>query len=192
MTKDHIKPMTAVEDNYAAEQPSLWALIKEDRWTNQRSVLRPGFQAMVMYRLGRWALDGSGRRRPVLWLAKFIHVFIRNVYGIELYPDARIGRRLLIAHQGGIVIHQYCTIGDDCTIRQGVTIGTTLEETWGPEHGPVLGNKVDLGAGAIIMGNVRLGDNVRVGPNAVVSADVAEHTTVFSPTSRSIAWAPTE
>ncbi|HUG60625.1 MAG TPA: hypothetical protein VMP03_02195, partial [Methylomirabilota bacterium] len=98
MTTDIIKPMTDVEDTDSSEQPSLWTLIKEDRWTNQRSILRPGFQAMVMYRLGRWALDGSRRRRPVLWLAKFLHVFIRNVYGIELYPEARIGRRLLIAH----------------------------------------------------------------------------------------------
>jgi serine O-acetyltransferase len=163
----------------------LWQQIKEDRRANHFSVLRPGFQALVMYRLGRWAAR-SPRRRPALWVARAMHVFVRNIYGIELYWTATIGRRFVIAHQGAIVIHRYCTIGNDCTIRQGATIGAA--DHWDRNGGPRLGNNVDIGAGAMILGNIRIGSNVRIGPNAVVTTDVPDSSTVFAPPSRIIPW----
>jgi serine O-acetyltransferase len=167
-----------------AKEMGLFELLKEDKAVNQESLLRPGFHALLMYRLGRWA-TGSPSRRPFLTLAKVLRVLIRNFYGIELYWEADIGRRLTIGHQGAMVIHQFCTIGNDCVIRQGVTIGSAEDFD---EDGPILGSNVDIGAGAAIIGKVRIGNNVRIGPNAVVITDVPNDSTVFAPPSRTISW----
>jgi serine O-acetyltransferase len=168
-----------------ASELGLMDLLKEDKASNQESLLRPGFHALLMYRLGRWA-SRSPSRRPFLTLAKVLRFLTRNFYGIEMYWEADIGRRLTIAHQGAMVIHQFCTIGDDCVIRQGVTIGSA--DSFDPDGGPVLGNHVDIGAGAAIIGRVRVGNNVRIGPNAVVITDVPDDSTVFAPPSRTISW----
>lgn len=170
------------------KDPGLIALLKEDWVTHRRSVLRPGFQAMASYRIGRWASEHARRRLPALWLAHALHLFVRNFYGIDLYWTTRIGRRFHIGHQGAIVIHRHCTIGDDCTIRQGVTIGAADE--WNPAGGPKLGNHVDIGAGAMILGDVTIGSDVRIGPNAVVTTDVPDNSTVFAPPSRIVSWGP--
>ena len=81
---------------------------------------------MLAYRLGSLvqrprAVDPARARSG--WSQRFLSFIVRNVYGIELYPTARIGRRFCIAHQHGIVIHKLAMIGDDCLVRQGVTIG---------------------------------------------------------------------
>jgi serine O-acetyltransferase len=114
---------------------------------------------------------------------------VRNNYGIELYPSCQIGRRFQIGHQNGIVIHRFATIGDDCRVRQGVTLGRGgLERTKSTEgfrtSAPVLGNRVDVGVGAIIVGKVRIGDDVNIGPNAVVLTDVPTGATVMAPMSK--------
>lgn len=183
--------MTAIDTKIeapAAGEVGLRAMLREDARVNQ-SRLRPGYHAMVMYRLGRWAAQGSKYRRPFLALAYVLRLFVRNFYGIELYWEASIGRRFCIGHQGAIVIHKYCTIGDDCVIRQGCTIGVTVsEDHFGPETAPQLGHNVDIGAGAVIVGKVRIGNNVRIGPNAVVSTDVPDNSTVLSPASRIVSW----
>ena len=168
-----------------ARELALLEILKEDKATNQQSLLRPGFHALVMYRLGKWAAH-SPRRRPFLVVAKVLRVLVRNFYGIEMYWEADIGRRFTIAHQGAMVIHQFCTIGNDCVIRQGVTIGSA--DMFDPDGGPVLGNNVDIGAGAAIIGKVRIGNNVRIGPNAVVITDIPDGSTVFAPPSRTVSW----
>jgi serine O-acetyltransferase len=166
-----------------ASDPGFWAILKEDKRTNG-SVMRPGFQAMLMYRLGRWAVGGSRRRRPALWLAIPMRLFVRNFYGIEMYWSANIGRRFKIAHQGAIVIHALSTIGDDCMVTHGSTIG--VADTW--DSGPVLGDNVNIGAGAMILGKVRVGNNVQIGPNSVVTTDIPDNSTVFPPASRVVSW----
>ncbi len=167
-------------------EPGVMELIKEDWATNRRSVLRPGFQAMLAYRVGRWAAQHRRRRLPAYLFAQGLHLFARNFYGIDLYWTCRIGRRFHIGHQGAIVIHRSCTIGDDCTIRQGVTIGAADE--WNPGGGPRIGDRVDIGAGAMVLGDVSIGSDVRIGPNAVVTTDVPPNSTVFAPPSRTISW----
>jgi serine O-acetyltransferase len=114
---------------------------------------------------------------------------VRNWYGIELYPDAIIGRRFRIGHQSGIVIHRHATSGDDCIVRQGVTIGMggmhRLEDgSYFRESAPFIGNRVDFGAGSKIVGKVTIGDDANIGPNAVVLTDVPESTSVFAPMSK--------
>jgi serine O-acetyltransferase len=177
-------PLTATAAH--ASEPGLWTLLKEDWTTHRRSVLRPGFQAMASYRIGRWAARHARRRLPALWFAYVLHLFVRNVYGIDLYWTTCVGRRFQISHQGAIVIHRYSTIGDDCTIRQGATIGAADE--WNPAGGPRLGDRVDIAAGAMILGDVRIGSDVRIGPNSVVTTDVPDNATVFAPPSRIVTW----
>jgi len=94
----------------------------------------------------------------------------RNVYGIELPFSVALGRRVIIEHQGAIVIHGNCQIGDDCIIRQGVTLGNKSLDR--PMDAPVLGRRVNVGAGAKILGAVTIGDDAVIGANAVVLCDV--------------------
>ena len=95
---------------------------------------------------------------------------IRNHYGIELPYTVQLGRRVVIEHQGAIVVHGNCRIGDDCIIRQGVTLGNRrLDE---PDAAPILGDGVNIGAGAKILGLVTIGDGAQIGANAVVLRDV--------------------
>jgi serine O-acetyltransferase len=95
---------------------------------------------------------------------------IRNTYGIELPYSAKLGRRVIIEHQSCIVIHGDCVIGDDCIIRQGVTLGNRYLDQ--PFDAPKLGSRVNVGAGAKIFGNVTIGDDANIGANAVVLCDV--------------------
>ena len=99
----------------------------------------------------------------------------RNVYGIELPYSVDLGRRVIIEHQGGIVVHGNAVIGDDCIIRQGVTIGNRSLDR--PQDAPVLGARVNVGAGAQILGSVVGGDDAGIGANAVVLSDIPSHAT---------------
>ncbi|MBX2807217.1 MAG: hypothetical protein KTR20_01180 [Cellvibrionaceae bacterium] len=100
----------------------------------------------------------------------------RSVYGVEIPYTVNLGRRVVIEHQGAIVVHGFVVIGDDCVIRQGVSLGNRYLDK--PLDSPVLGKRVNVGAGAKILGAVTLGDDVSVGANAVVVKDVAAGTTV--------------
>jgi serine O-acetyltransferase len=98
------------------------------------------------------------------------------MYGIEIPYSAKLGRRVIVEHQGGIVVHGNAEIGDDTIIRQGVTIGNkNLDE---PLDAPKIGARVNIGAGAKILGKLSIGDDAAVGANAVVVGDVAPGTTV--------------
>jgi serine O-acetyltransferase len=158
----------------------LLGYIREDYDRNQRSFWCAGFQALAVYRLGVWR--NSIGFRPARMLLTLVYEPLawvnRSVYGIELRPRARIGRRLGIAHQHGIVIHPRAVIGDDCTIRQGVTIGAVRS---GPQPSPVLGDRVEVAAGAVIAGAVTVGDGAMIGPNAVVLQNVPPGSVVAPP-----------
>lgn len=148
---------------------------RNDYQVNDRSLLRPGMQAMMMYRLGVWQ---TGLRRGIVSaityrIYRFLHIFVRNCYGIEMYATARIGWRLRIAHQSGIVLHHRLVMGDDCLVRQGVSIGRASNHGGGVRaKPPVLGSRVEVGAGAVIAGGITIGDDVVIGPNAVVLRSV--------------------
>jgi serine O-acetyltransferase len=99
-----------------------------------------------------------------------LYRFIRNFYGIELPYTVKLGRRVIFEHQSGIVIHGCCFIGDDSIIRQGVTLGNRYLEK--PLEAPHLGQRVNVGAGAKILGALNIGDDVSIGANAVVLSDI--------------------
>ncbi|NET53834.1 MAG: serine acetyltransferase, partial [Merismopedia sp. SIO2A8] len=109
-------------------------------------------------------------RAPFSILYRALYRKIRNNYGIELPYTVELGRRVIIEHQGAIVIHGNCTIGDDSIIRQGVTLGNRYLDR--PFDAPKLGARVNVGAGAKIFGDVAVGDDANVGANAVVLRDI--------------------
>ncbi|GAB2190232.1 serine O-acetyltransferase [Sessilibacter sp. MAH2] len=165
---------------------SLFEQIKEDWQAHGRDWTKPGFRAVAVHRFGVWRMTIQPKllRAPMTIIYGFLYRHCRNVYGIELPYTVKLGRRVIIEHQGGIVIHGYSEIGDDSIIRQGVTLGN--RHLAKPFDAPCLGQRVNVGAGAAIMGKVRLGDDSSVGANAVVLADVDAGDTVVGIPAKSI------
>jgi serine O-acetyltransferase len=130
-----------------------------------------GFWALVVYRFGRWryTIESPIVRKPFSLLYRFLYKFIQVITGIELPCEVTIGHNFVIDHFGGIVISGYATFGDNCRIRNGVVVG--LKRASEP-CAPRIGNNVDIGAGAKILGPITIGDNVVIGANAVVTIDV--------------------
>jgi serine O-acetyltransferase len=107
---------------------------------------------------------------------RFLSQIGRFFTGIEIHPGATIGRRFFIDHGMGVVIGETTEIGDDVLIYQGVTLGGTGKEK-GKRH-PTIGNNVVIGTGAKVLGNIRIGDHVKVGAGSVVVHSVPDHSTV--------------
>lgn len=147
--------------------------IREDWRANNRDWTRHGFWVMVVYRYGRWRYRIRPRalRVPFSFLYKLLKFFADSVLGAEIPCETQIGRRLVIEHTGSIVISGDAVLGDDCILRHGVTIGLRHTNRRGS---PVLGNRVDIGAGAKLLGPIRVGNDSAIGANAVVLCDVPD------------------
>jgi serine O-acetyltransferase len=147
-------------------------LIREDWIAHGRDWTSPGFRAVAVCRFGQWRMRIQPKllRAPFSILYRALFRRICRNYGIELPYTVTLGRRVVFEHQSGIVIHGNCVIGDDCVIRQGVTLGNKSVAT--RFDAPRLGNRVDVGAGAKVLGAVSVGDDAMVGANAVVLCDV--------------------
>jgi serine acetyltransferase len=115
-------------------------------------------------------ISSRALRLPFSALYKGLGVVVRNVYGIELPYTVRVGRRVIIEHQGSIVVHGNAGIGDDSILRQGVTLGNRRKDR--PLDAPQIGRNVNIGAGAKIIGDVIVGDGASIGANSVVTRDV--------------------
>lgn len=169
---DNLSPTTQ-EIKRSAPALHLFEQIKEDWNAHGRDWTKPGFRAVAVHRFGVWRMTIQPKllRAPLSILYRSFYRFIRNVYGIDLPYTVQLGRRVIIEHQSCIVIHGHSIIGDDCIIRQGVTLGNRYLEK--PLEAPKLGVRVNVGAGAKILGNVSIGDDVNIGANAVVLSDIA-------------------
>ena len=134
-------------------------------------LLYPGYHAILWHRLAHllYKLD-------LRFIPRLISQIVRFFTGIEIHPGAKIGRRLFIGHGMGIVVGETATIGDDCTIYHGVTLGGTGKDK--NKRHPDIGNNVMIGCGAKVLGPIKIGDNVKVGANAVVLKDIEENCTV--------------
>lgn len=131
----------------------------------------PGLHAKWMHSIEHWLWNDGAKG-----LARVLSQITRFFTGVEIHPAARIGRRLFIDHAMGVVIGETTVVGDDCVLYQGVTLGGTGNEC-GKRH-PTLGNNVTVGTGAKVLGNIQIGDNVRIGGNSVVVKDVPSDSTV--------------
>jgi serine O-acetyltransferase len=149
----------------------LWDWVVEDWQVHERDWTRPGFRAVAVHRLGNFRMRiPFALRMPLSAVYWSCFRFVRNHYGIELPYSVKLGRRVVIEHQGAIVVHGDSVIGDGCILRQGVTLGNRrLNE---PFDAPVLGKQVNVGAGAKILGKVIIGDAAAIGANSVVLCDV--------------------
>lgn len=132
-----------------------------------------GFWALVVYRFGRWryGVRPALLRKVLSLIYKVLYKWIQIVTGIELPCEVPIGRNFVIEHSGGIVVSGFAKFGDDCRIRNGVVIGLSRVED---PCAPSFGNKVDIGAGAKVLGPIHIGNNVLIGANAVVITDVPD------------------
>lgn len=142
----------------------------------------PGFHAMTLFHpfaqfLWRYELRA---------LARFWANIGRIMTGIEIHPQAQIGKNLFIDHGAGVVIGQTAIIGDNCTIYQGVTLGGKGNGGPGEKRHPTIGDDVVIGAGAYVLGPITVGSNARVGAGAVVTADVEAGVTVVGNPARTI------
>ena len=131
----------------------------------------PGLHAIWLHRIAHWFWNHNFKL-----LARLISHFSRWLTGIEIHPGAKIGRRFFIDHGMGVVIGETAEIGDDVTIYHQVTLGGTSTKK-GKRH-PTIGNNVVIGAGAKILGPVKIGDNCKIGANSVVIKDVPPNSTV--------------
>jgi serine O-acetyltransferase len=145
--------------------------IRADLRSHQGDWGAQGFWALVVYRFGRWryGVRPAMLRKVCSGVYRVLFKLVQIVTGIELPCEVVVGRNFVIDHFGGIVISGYARFGDDCRIRNGVVVG--LGRTDEP-CAPVIGNNVDIGAGAKVLGAIRVGDNVLIGANAVVVRDV--------------------
>ncbi|GAB1543335.1 serine O-acetyltransferase [Scytonema sp. NUACC21] len=131
----------------------------------------PGLHALCLHRIAHWL-----HRHNVTFLPRFISHLGRFLTGIEIHPGAKIGKGVFIDHGMGVVIGETAIVGDYALIYQGVTLGGTGKET-GKRH-PTVGKSVVVGAGAKVLGNIQIGDRVRIGAGSVVLRDVPSDSTV--------------
>lgn len=145
--------------------------IRNDWRVYEGDIFRQGLWVMVVYRFGRWRYRVKPRlvRAPLSFIYKVLKVWSQILTGIDIPCETTIGRGLRIEHFGDIIISGDAEFGEDCVIRNGVTVG--LRRT-GVRGAPVIGNRVDIGAGAKILGDIKIGDDVSIGANAVVLTDV--------------------
>lgn len=130
-----------------------------------------GFHALQSYRLAHWFWNQD--RRP---LALYLQNRISEAFDVDIHPAARIGRGILIDHGTGVVIGETAVVGDEVSLLHEVTLGGTGKET-GDRH-PKVGCGVMIGAGAKILGNIRIGDHSKVAAGSVVLSEVPSHSTV--------------
>ena len=152
-----------------------WSLVKADlaRFNEDeaglrgkvRGVLSQGFWAIFVYRIFSWFYSRGIPTQPVRF---FVERCIEMATGISIPAQAKIGKGIRIHHFGGIIIHSDVSIGEKCTIYQGVTLG----DRGGGGGVPRVGDGVIIGAGAKLIGAIEIGDDCRIGANAVVTKTV--------------------
>ncbi len=134
-------------------------------------LLYPGFHAVIVYRFAHFL-----HRLKIPFLPRLLSQTVRFLTGVEIHPGATIGPGFFIDHGMGVVIGETTEIGENVTLYQGVTLGGTGTQR-GKRH-PTLGSHVVVGAGAKVLGNIKLGDDVKVGAGSVVVHSVPDHCTV--------------
>lgn len=151
-----------------------FANIRQDLAIYQGDWSSQGFWVMIVYRFGRWryAITNALLRKPFSLLYKLLYKTVQILTGIELPCEVPIGKNFRIDHFGDIIISGYASFGDNCIIRNGVTVGLkNIEE----KAAPSIGNNVNIGTGAKLLGNITIGNNVDIGANAVVIASVPDN-----------------
>ena len=156
---------------------NLFKEIKEDLKTYDGNRWAPGYRVMRVYRFGRWRYKFSNPllRKPLSLLYKILYRRIISITGIELPCEVPVGSGTRIDHHSDIIISGYAKIGENCIIRNGVTIGLKNIEK---PVAPIIGNNVNIGSGAKLLGEITIGNNVTIGANAVVLKNIPDNSLV--------------
>lgn len=133
-------------------------------------LLYPCVHALIAYRISHFFY-----KHKFFFIARLISQLSRFFTGIEIHPGAKIGKGLVIDHGMGVVIGETAEVGDNVLIYHGVTLGGTGKDK-GKRH-PTVGNNVVIGSGAKVLGPIKIGDNAKIGANAVVLKEVPEGAT---------------
>ncbi|MGD1898985.1 MAG: serine O-acetyltransferase [Phormidesmis sp.] len=139
----------------------------------------PGLHAIAFHRLAHWL-----HHRHIIFLPRLLSHLARGLTGIEIHPAAQLGKGVFIDHGMGVVIGETAIVGDYTLIYQGVTLGGTGKET-GKRH-PTVSSRVVIGAGAKVLGNIRIGHGARIGAGAVVLRNVPAHCTAVGIPSQNV------
>ena len=172
----------AVDDPSGGERP-LWrrvrdgvledldaAIARDPAATSraQMAIVSPGLHAIWGHRVAHAMWQREGLRLP----ARVLSNVMRATTGVEIHPGATIGRRFFIDHGMGVVIGETAEVGDDVMLYNGINLGgRTLDK--GKRH-PTIGNGVTIGAGAKVLGNIRIGEGAQIGANSVVVKEVPD------------------
>ena len=132
----------------------------------------PGVHALIFYRVNHYLWNAGFK-----FLARLLSFFARWLTGIEIHPGAKIGRRFFIDHGMGVVIGETAEVGDNVFIYHGVTLGGVSTKR-GKRH-PTIGDNVVIGAGAQVLGPIKIGNNTKIGSGSVVLQQVPDHSTVI-------------
>ena len=157
--------------NRNPEGIGFWALVQEDFETHGRDIGAQGFWALFWHRFGNWRMSIKRRplRIPLTILYRTMTKASEIFGGISIPYTVLVGRRVKLEHFGGMVLVAD-KIGDDCVIRQNTTFG--IARTSDLQSRPTLGDRIDVGAGVVIVGQITIGDDAMIGANAVVVSDV--------------------
>ncbi|HJL16614.1 MAG TPA: serine acetyltransferase, partial [Sandaracinaceae bacterium LLY-WYZ-13_1] len=184
-------PSLAAEGDLSGERDqnpegmSLWALWKEDWETHDRSLLEPGFWAVALHRFGNWRMRIRPKplRAPLSVVYRSARRAVSWGWGIDLNYSTKLGRRVRLWHHGGMFLGAR-RIGDDVHIRHNVTLGVVHRDEG--DKKPVLEDGCDIGSGAAILGEVRVGARSVVGANSVVVRSFPPDSVLFGVPARPV------
>lgn len=171
-------PLPTGERNMNPPGLSFWQLVREDFRTNDASFAHQGFWMLFVHRFGNWRMDVRPRllRLPFTLIYRFLNKLTELLFGMKLGYTVKVGRRVKLEHFGGMILGAR-EIKDDVTLRQNTTLG--IRSTADLNAKPTLGHRVDVGAGAVIVGNIHIGDNSIIGANTVVFSNIPANSVVM-------------
>jgi serine O-acetyltransferase len=174
LTQSKNYKITQSPNFFASVRDDLQSALQRDPAARSRfeiALLYPGLHAIWIHRISHWLWMHNAKL-----LARWLSQLARGLTGIEIHPGATIGQRVFIDHGMGVVIGETAEVGNDVTLYHGVTLGgTSLNK--GKRH-PTIGDRVTIGAGAKVLGNITIGADSRIGANAVVVKSVPENAVV--------------
>ena len=182
----HSMPLSKGVRNENPSDISLLALLAEDFHTYDRDFLEPAFWAVFWHRFGNARMSVSIKllRAPLTLIYRLMYKTMILLWGIDLPYTTRLGRRGRIWHHGGLWLGAH-SIGDDVHIRHNTTFGVLNRDNLDAK--PIIGNRVDIGVGACVLGAVKVGDDSIIGPNSVVIRDLSPGSVVMGVPARQTA-----
>jgi len=166
---------------------AFWALVREDLATHNGDLLSQGFRALFWHRFGNWRMSAKPKliRAPLSLIYRIMFKACEWLCGISLPYTTIVGRRVCLEHFGGMILVPV-SIGSDVTVRQNTTMGIPSNRARAAR--PIIADHVDIGAGAVIVGDITIGRGAIIGANAVVTKSVPPYSVVIGVPGRVIRY----